>query len=713
MIKFEKDWEDYPDAIIHQKTPNVSFLHLAEIYDKMGIKNCDFHLTLLNPDLADIDPYDPDLTRTEKIMVLDECVNNFWYYLREVLILPLQGSSKGIHFKANRSNIGLFWLYFNHITVINTVIRQTGKTTNLVALIQWLLNFAVKKYTVGMITKNSRLQRETMSEIKSQFNQLPPYLDMRSRGDIFNSDIAHLSGADNKLVCELGNASPDDADKVMRGFRIATLLVDEIAFVNNIAIALGAASMAGNKAKEVAAELGNPYGNIYVTTAGDIDSRDGNYVYEMLNNACVYNEKLLDCEDLETLKKYIITNSSARDRKDAKMMVNLTMTYRQMGYDDDWMKRKLEEVDSSDENIERDLFNKWISGSSASPLTSENKEDLQNGKVEDPEVRYVEPFSYAMRWYVSERELARILDAGGNMIIGSDTSSGSGSDDISFYIRNSLNGETLAGMLFNTISIYELSDFYSDFLINNPQSTLVIERKDSGPAIIDAIIERLCAAGINPLTRVFNNIVQNKDQYEKEYKELMTCRISDKQKFINHKKHFGFTTTGQGEYARSMLFGRNMQSNLKYTAHTTRDVPLINQYMGLIIKNGRIDHQVGGHDDAVVAHLLSYWFLTMGKNLQVYGINPSSVLRTNDVYIDDKYKAVKDDYDKHELEEREEEKSRLIEAIKNCDNDLVARQMAKRVAFLHRDIKRDNNQISYEEYTESILNERRMNMVRR
>lgn len=712
MILFENDWELYPDAVVDQNTSNTSFLRLAEIYSKMGIKNCDFHLTTLNPNIIGLDPHSPDLTESQQIMIFDECINNFWYYIREVHTLDLQGSAKGINFRANRSNIGLFWLYFNHITTINTVIRQTGKTTNLVALIQWLLNFAVRKYTIGMITKNSGLRAETMREIKQQFDKLPPYMDMRTKKDTFNSEDIILQTTQNNLHCALSNMSGEEADKVLRGYRIATLLVDEIAFVNNIARALSAASMAGNRAKEVARELGNPYGSLYVTTAGDIDSRDGNYVYELLNKSCVYNERMLDCTDIDELKHYVITNSSTRDAKERKIMVNLTMTYRQMGYDDAWMDRKLEETTSDDENIERDLFNKWISGSSASPLTAQNKEDLEAGRRDVlPEI--YDPYGYAIRWYVSEAEMQRITDKGGSFIIGVDTSDAAGGDDVSFYIRNSLNGEIIAGALFNDISLFNLGDFFSDFLIKHDNAVMVMERKSSASTIIDIMISRLCAAGINPFTRIFNTIVQNKDKHEKEFKEIMTARVSDKRTFIKYKSHLGFTTVGNGEFARSGLYGHVMKSALKYTAHLCHDIPLIQQYMGLIIKNGRIDHQQGSHDDAVFASLLNYWFLMLGKNLNVYGVNTSSILRTNDEYIEDKYQAVKDNYDRKEMEERELEIAELLETMKECDNDILATQLEKRITFLYRDVVRDSNQVSLEEYFESIRNERRMRYVRR
>ena len=62
MILFLQDWDKYPEAIVHLSTKNQSFIDLANIYKKMGVKNYYFHLALHDPDLEFVDPFDPNLT---------------------------------------------------------------------------------------------------------------------------------------------------------------------------------------------------------------------------------------------------------------------------------------------------------------------------------------------------------------------------------------------------------------------------------------------------------------------------------------------------------------------------------------------------------------------------------------------------------------------------------------------------------------------------
>ena len=109
-ILFESDWGKYPNAIIDYETKNESFLRVAEIFYRMGVSNCAFHLSLLDPDLQGVDPYSEDLTLLQKAKIVRECKRNFWYYLREVERIPEPGSMVAIPFAANRMNIALYWL---------------------------------------------------------------------------------------------------------------------------------------------------------------------------------------------------------------------------------------------------------------------------------------------------------------------------------------------------------------------------------------------------------------------------------------------------------------------------------------------------------------------------------------------------------------------------------------------------------------------------
>lgn len=91
-------------------TRNTSFLKMHQYLKAIGIKNNKFMLALLDPDLAGIDPHDPNLSTYYKSKVLAECMVNFWYFAREVVRVPDQGGSgKGIPLELHRGNMALFF----------------------------------------------------------------------------------------------------------------------------------------------------------------------------------------------------------------------------------------------------------------------------------------------------------------------------------------------------------------------------------------------------------------------------------------------------------------------------------------------------------------------------------------------------------------------------------------------------------------------------
>ena len=66
-------------VIYNQKsTSNKSFLNMHEYLKAIGIKNNSFMLTLLDPDLAGVNPYDPNLNQLYKRKILKECISNYW-----------------------------------------------------------------------------------------------------------------------------------------------------------------------------------------------------------------------------------------------------------------------------------------------------------------------------------------------------------------------------------------------------------------------------------------------------------------------------------------------------------------------------------------------------------------------------------------------------------------------------------------------------------
>lgn len=63
----------------HKTTKNKSFLDMHHYLKSIGIRNNEFMLALIDPDLENIDPHDPHLNAYYKQKVLRECICNYWY----------------------------------------------------------------------------------------------------------------------------------------------------------------------------------------------------------------------------------------------------------------------------------------------------------------------------------------------------------------------------------------------------------------------------------------------------------------------------------------------------------------------------------------------------------------------------------------------------------------------------------------------------------
>lgn len=685
---------------------------MAEILHAMGVENCAFMLSILQPELKDVDPFDENLPIDTKAMIVYECKNNFWYFLREVMRIPVPGSLVPISFEANRANIGLYWLFFNHVMTVIVILRQTGKTTMLMALVTYLLNFGSTNTFINLLTKNDTLRTETLEKVKALFEELPDYCNFSTKKDIFNSEEVRLRQLDNTFQGHLSSSSPKNAEKVGRGFTSPINLIDEAAFVENIAIAMGAMLMSGNAARTVADKLGKPYGTVLATTAGNTDDRDGNYIYRLVTGATTWDEKFFDAKDRKELEELVLTNSNAGKNEARRPIVNITMSYRQLGYGEEWLKTKLAENISTPENIKRDMFNEWLAGSGSSPIPREYLELLAENKIEDPRSDFYHPYNYLLKWYISEEELEYRIKTGVNFIVGVDTSDGVGRDDISFIVRDHTTGEVICATTFNEINLITLADFFVNFLIKYPNAVMIIERKSSAATMIDYMIQKLCQKDINPFTRLYNTIFQNKDERKKEFEELSRARAYDEELFIKYKKYIGFVTSGSGITSRSELYSGTLISMLKFTGAITYDEKLIGQISSLVTRNNRIDHPEGGSDDMVIAALLSYWLMSVGKNLGLYGIDTGTLMRRNQVYLNEKFKVNDRGYNEGELMVMEEEFNDLIERYRNSRNEIVSRQLEIRIRKVAEEMDTSNQAISVEEMLEEMNRERKVNRNR-
>jgi hypothetical protein len=252
IILFHQDWKRYPKAIVDLDTSNKSFVRLAAVYRSMGVKNHAFILSLLNPALQGIDPFDPELTVEQMAMIAIECQDNPWYFIREVARAPAVASVEGAPFVVNRGNIALFWSFFNHIMIILIQIRQTGKSFSVDTLMNLLLNISCQNTAINLLTKDDTLRRANIDRIKNIMEELPRYLQQKTRDDVNNGEEITIKSLGNTYTTHVPQMSPKRALNMGRGLTSPIFHIDEPPFQPNISIALPAALAAGGAAIESA-----------------------------------------------------------------------------------------------------------------------------------------------------------------------------------------------------------------------------------------------------------------------------------------------------------------------------------------------------------------------------------------------------------------------------------------------------------------------------
>lgn len=618
MILFRDDWRRFPGAIVDYKTTNQSFLRMASLYREMGVQNCLFPLTLFQPELQGVDPHDEDLPNEIKIKIGLECRVNFWYFIREVVRIPPVAGPKPIPYIANRGNLALSWLFLNNLDTALIQPRQTGKSVSTDCVMVWLTYIGATNTTINLLTKDHTLRTKNVERLKKIRDYLPKFLVNISNRDSDNQTDLTCRRLDNSYLTAVAQNSESAANNLGRGLTSPVFQIDEGPFIRFIGTTLPAALAAGTAAREEAKLYDRPHGNIFTTTAGKKDDRDGRYMYDMIHNGAVWSEAFLDAGNKEDLHDKVKKSCKGR-----KVIVNCTFSHRQLGKTDEWLYEAISVTGATGEEADRDFFNVWTSGSQSSPLSVELNEIIRESEI-DPVFNEINTSNYIIRWYQTAEQLQQTMSET-TLVIGLDTSDAIGRDAIAMVIIDPRDLSVVGCATINETNLLRFSQFLGGFMVQYPKTVLIPERKSSAQAIIDSLIITLVSHQIDPFKRIYNTVVDNYTERKREYMEIQTPMARRDNAFYDRwKKVFGFNTTGA---SRDTLYGTVLQNAAKSSSHAIHDRTLSSEIRGLVVKNGRIDHSNDSHDDFVIAWLLANWMLTHSKNLAFYGLDPRSVMR--------------------------------------------------------------------------------------
>lgn len=707
MILFAEDWRKYPTAIVDTDTPNKSFVHLAQVFKKMGIKNHSFILSLLNPKLKGVDPHSPDLTQEQMVAIAYECWINPWYFFREVARVPAQSGVTLSPFLANRGNISLIWCFFTHITIFLVQIRQTGKSLSTDMLMSYLLNIKCRNTKINLMTKDDNLRRENIERLKDIIEVLPPYLKAMGKGDANNGEEVTVNALGNTYNTHVPQTNKMRALNAGRGLTSSIFHVDEGPFQPNIDISLPAALPAMAAAVEKAKANNEPYGVIITTTAGKQDEQSGKYMYDLLQSCTTWTEELFDCVNEEEARETVIRNNSSR-----LCMVNATFSHRQLGKTDEWLRDRIREALAKGDAAERDFLNIWTKGGAGSPFSEEVAQRITDNRVESPYVEVHPKYRYMTRWYIPKEDIQRAMNES-DFVMGLDSSEASGGDYTAVVVVDIRKARVVATAILNDINIYSFIDWVAQFLIKYPRVTLIPERRSMGQAIIDGLLKILPQNNIDPFKRIFNLIVNNNGEHVDRWNEIRNTPLVRRDEFFYNrfKGMFGFATAGNGIFSRTSLMTSTLSFASTKFAENILDSNLINQLMGLEEREGRVDHSVKGHDDLVIAWLLTMWLMSKGSNLSYYGIESRLIMSKaeEDKIVDPFEKAMKE-----EQKKIREKINEILDQIKEEQDDYIVTKLEQQLRVLDSSLVLEEGEVfSMEDLVRKVKEIRRNNKARK
>lgn len=609
-------------------TSNSSFLEMHHYLKGKGIKNNAFFLVLLDPDLAGIDPRDPRLNLMMKQKVFRECMNNFWYFIREVVRVPEQGGSanSGKPYKLHRGNLAMNFCLIHNFNIFEELPRQHGKTIGVVIRILWEFLFGTTNSEMMFINKkhdDSKLNLQRLKEIRAA---LPDYLRMN---DVYGRDGKRLKVKEN--VETLEHASNGNKIKTLpaarnriaanslgRGCTQPRQWYDEYAFMPYNNEVYLSATPAFKTASMNAKRNGAPYGIIITTTPGDLTTSEGEDAFEMKESATKFDEAWYDFTPRH-LHELIAKN-------DSSSFVYIRFTYQQLGSGEDWFRGIVIDMKKKWDAIRREVLLEWSKASDNSPF---KKEDLNVVKA-----LIKEPIRTVMLCGFYQFNVYENLNPKYPPLIGVDVSGGFKRDSSTITVIDSSTTKVVADMNCNYISTTDLAKVIYELVTKYMNNAVVNIERNGGYGA--SVLSKLVTTSIKK-----NLFYEIKDKViEERTNGSNTIRKTQKTKV------YGLDSS---KNTRELLM-QILRERMEYHKDKFISPILFKELETLEVKkNGRIEHSSTGHDDQVFSYLLALYIWYEGRDvMERWGIQKSSIKTDQDleeavVQIEDKYENITTD----------------------------------------------------------------------
>lgn len=587
----------------------------------------------------------------------------------------------------------------NFVVTHNTVGMQV-----LAFIMQYIMG---RGFRAGLITLAASNRMQFVEAIKKIRSALPDYIVNVTYKDKDAGNILSYEafGQDKKNTFEVRvpSGGEDGAENVARGSTFEVLLYDEPAWTKYIENIINGAGPATLTAQKEAREKGIPYFTAKATTPNSILKEEGKYMHDDFMDSTEWREDFFDSYSESHLVARCIKRAPIRT---TSPKIGMMFTHLQLGFGPGWVKETMDKLGLSWSKAKIDLLMMWTEEGMNKLFDDDTREKLADSKGDHLWHEEIDETGLYVDWFVSKEVLESLKEDESEFILmGVDTSDANDRDACTLVLRRAKTGEVIGTGRYALAFLDDVTTVLKHLIINITNSLLIIERNRAAH-MIERLLIMLPSYGIDPFKRIFNDIYDKPIKYANEFRDVQEVHFKHRTKefYLKYKGKFGFYT---GPESRRQMYGF-IHEAVSLTGSGIHYPLLIDEIIGLEVdKDGRIDHSSKGHDDLVIAWLLTYWFIKMGYNKHMYDV-PAGAIMTEITTL--RSGGAEPQYTKNQLEmfiKIKEHINNLTKELLNTDNNTIAARIEMEIRKLSGFIPKEmRKSITIDEIIDEAKSER-------
>ena len=342
---------------------------------------------------------------------------------------------------------------------------------------------------------------------------------------------------------------------------------------------------------------------LLTTTPGDLLTDEGQYAYNIRNNATPWNENYYDrtIQQLEQL----------RDANTNSAFFLISYTYQQLGSGQDYFKRMVVQMNRDWPAIRREVMLEWAETATNCPFSQEDL-DIIKEHLKQP-IRTI--FFGRFKQYIFN--IYEDLDLSYPPIIGVDVAGAMYHDSSAITVIDSHTTRVCATLNCNYMPSDDLAEVIYELVTKYMNNAIINIERNGGFGI--SVVQRLCKTSVkkNLYWEVKDKVIEEKFNGVRMQKNTQRIKV------------YGLDSTREVR-ARliEILYERVAYHKDKFVA------PILHQEMQAmeVKKNGKVEHSDLTHDDQIFSYLMALYVWYEGKNLrEVFGIEKSGIKTEEDV----------------------------------------------------------------------------------